>query len=421
MTFPNVLGVQETVVAAMQTSHNIGMGATWNAGDLAVMIVVGSTEAGHTTYTITTPSGFTAEGASQFNEGVGDDRMHTAVFWKVADGTEDGTTVDVVTADAVSMAAQVYRYEVGTHGSDVEVSSFPEGEAANPDPPSLTPSWGAGDTGWIAGCTHEDSDFEATGAPANYTNLTTTVADSTEDACLSTARRSNNTATEDPGAFAALSEKFQAFLIAVKPGTTILYPTGLVSAGGWTDEAGGTTDLHLVVDDTSAGDSDYIRTPVDTATDITFDITNMPSDFVAMSDLDVEIRHSRGGVEGGDAGGGNDTYELYAYITDSSGAVALAGANSTPANGQLLNTSTAGYVTETDTVSFSYVNTTATKTQWDGARLTIEAVYAATGGGDADRLWVDFIRLINVTYSATPPERTIYQRQGRPIWVILNR
>lgn len=181
-----------------------------------------------------------------------------------------------------------------------------------------------------------------------------------------------------------------------------LYPTGDVSNNGWTDEAGGSTNLFNLVDEVGSFDTDYIRTDLD-GCDIGFDVTNMPSDFASMNSLQVEVRHSRGTVEGGSAGAGDDTWQIFAYIVDSTGAVALAGGNSSPANGELVNSSTQGYVPETDTVSFTYVNQTATKAQWDGARLFIEGVFTISGGTDSHRVWVDTVRLVNGDYDAAVP------------------
>lgn len=216
MAFPTVAGLQETTVASMSTTHNISLGATVNAGDLLVMIFVGSQVGADQTYTITDPSGFTLLFEDQFNV-AGQNRQHTGVYYKVATGSEGGTTVNVATSASVSAVAHVYRITTGTHNSAVEASTRSEAEAANPNPPSLTPSWGSADTLWIAVATWEDSDFFATAAPSSYTNLTTEIADSTEDAVISSARRENATGTEDAGAFTADSEKHQAFVLAIQP------------------------------------------------------------------------------------------------------------------------------------------------------------------------------------------------------------
>lgn len=188
-----------------------------------------------------------------------------------------------------------------------------------------------------------------------------------------------------------------------------LYPNaGLANSGSWSDEAGGVTNLYLVIDETGAAGTDYIRTGTSGGPyDYTMGVTDMPSDFLTMNSLQIEIRHSRGGVEAGDDGGGDDTWSLFAYITDAAGTTALAGANSTPANGQAIHSASAGWLARTDTVAFTYVNTTADKTAWDGARLTVEAVFNQTKGNDGDRVWVDYVRLVNGDYDASVAGTTV--------------
>jgi hypothetical protein len=180
------------------------------------MVFVASADGSDGATTITDPTDWTEKRDRQYSQG--DVRQHTWIGAIELTGSESGT-FNVATNVGLSAVAQIYRYAAGTHGGvdGVEVTAHVEAEAANPDPPSLTPSWGAADTAWIAVCTFEDSDFVATAAPSSYTGLETTIADTTEDATLSTARRENNIATENPGTFTADSEKYQAFTIAIEP------------------------------------------------------------------------------------------------------------------------------------------------------------------------------------------------------------
>lgn len=170
-------------------------------------------------------------------------------------------------------------------------------------------------------------------------------------------------------------------------------------SGTWTDEAGATTNLHLLIDEATAGDTDYIRTGL-TGTVGKVDLGNTPADFITMNTLSVEARHSRGTVEGGTVSG-NDTWDLWTYITDSTEAVQLAGGNATLANGERINTSAIGYVPKTQIQAYTYVNQTATKTQWDGAKMFIEAVFTAVSTTDSHRIWLDFIRLVNGDYDSS--------------------
>lgn len=104
-----------------------------------------------------------------------------------------------------------------------------------------------------------------------------------------------------------------------------LFPTGgLANSGNWTDEAGTVNNLHLLIDETGAAGTDYMRTGTSGGPyDYTVSVTDMPSDFATMNSLQIELRHSRGGVEAGDNGGGDDTWSKFAYITNAAGTVAL--------------------------------------------------------------------------------------------------
>ena len=219
MAFPTVASLTETTVASMTTTHNISLGATVNAGDLLLMIFVGSQVGADQLYTITTPTGFTRRWSRQFDLAA-QNRQHVAVFVKEAVGDEDGTTVNVATSSSVSAVAHVYRIDAGTWSGDLKgiaCSTYTQADAANPNPASLTVPWGAADNLWLAIATWEDSDFFASAAPSSYTNLTTEIADSTEDAVISSARRENAVATEDPGTFTASSEKYLALTIGIAP------------------------------------------------------------------------------------------------------------------------------------------------------------------------------------------------------------
>lgn len=236
MAFPTVASLTETTVASMTTTHNISLGATVNAGDLLLMIFVGSQVGADQLYTITKPTGFKRIWDRQYDLAA-QNRQHVAVFAKKAVGDEDGTTVNVATSASVSAVAHVYRIASGTWFGDLKAiacSPYTQAEAANPNPASLTVPWGSADNLWLAIAAWEDSDFFASAAPTNYTDLTTEIADSTEDAVISSARRENAVATEDPGTFTAASEKNLALTIGIAPsGATMptFPPTPTVANG----------------------------------------------------------------------------------------------------------------------------------------------------------------------------------------------
>ena len=173
-----------------------------------------------------------------------------------------------------------------------------------------------------------------------------------------------------------------------------LFPTGQVSAGDWTDEAGGTTNLHLAIDESGAGGSDYIRGSQDAVTNVgLWELTDMPSDFGTMTSIDVEIRHARGGVEGGDNGGGDDTFTLFLRLVAADASVLT--------DEMQIESGTVGYLAKTEVVSFTGVQA-RDKTVWDGARLQMGVAYSRSMGADGDRVWVDFVRIINGVYALAP-------------------
>lgn len=122
------------------TSHLVQMPATVNSGDLLIALIGSDGSA-----TITTPSGWTAMSTDTSST------VRASAFYKVAAGTEGGTTVDFVTSIAERMEAQVVRIQSGTYQSAPETTATNSNAGSTtPDPPNLTPSWGSANTLWIA-------------------------------------------------------------------------------------------------------------------------------------------------------------------------------------------------------------------------------------------------------------------------------
>lgn len=170
-----------------------------------------------------------------------------------------------------------------------------------------------------------------------------------------------------------------------------LFPTSQITAGMWTDEAGGTTNLHLAIDESGAADTAYIRTPLDaTGGAGDWGLTDTPSDFGTMVSIDIEIRHSRGSVEAGSAGAGDDTWTLRAELQ--------AADLSLLTDVMTIESSSVGWAVKTEVVSFTGV-VAGNKTIWDGAHLVLSCAYTRNMGADGHRVWVDFARIINGVYA----------------------
>ncbi len=132
-----------------------------------------------------------------------------------ADGSE-GASITVTASGTTRGNFLCYRIS-GHHAStDPEDGTEAQGNNANPDAPSLSPSWGAEDTLWIV-MTHHDQEWNMTVAPTSYGNIITSASGSTVSG-MASARRTNNTATENPATSTnGGSGNWVANTIAIRP------------------------------------------------------------------------------------------------------------------------------------------------------------------------------------------------------------
>lgn len=239
MSFPITQSVTETSFSSSTTSHAVAMPTTVSSGDLLIILF-----SNRGTGTITTPSGWT----QKWNQTITGNVVSVACFVKVAAGTEGGTTVDVVTSVARTASAQVYRIDTweGTL-SGVEVGTMVEHAlSTTPNPPSLTPSWGSGDTLWIPTAQYGDDDVAVNSYPGSYSNGidTQSGAGSGLGCSVASARRENTIGTEDPGNFTlASSEVGGANTIAIQQDSTLVFPV----VQSVTETAKGTRDNNQII------------------------------------------------------------------------------------------------------------------------------------------------------------------------------
>lgn len=160
MTFPAVTSVTNSGAASFTTTPPVAMPATVDAGDLLLVhLSSGVNSAG------AAPSGWTSIGASGGNPGV---------YYKIASGSEDGTTVNFNQGNGW-WAAQCFRI-TGWHGSSApEISTLASGVSNAPNALSVTPSWGSDDNLFIAlvSIWHAfGTDRTLSGYPGSYTSTT---------------------------------------------------------------------------------------------------------------------------------------------------------------------------------------------------------------------------------------------------------
>lgn len=212
--FPAYLGNKTTIFGSDTTQHLVRMPDTVSAGDL---LIVQLTVDG--TPTITTPGAWAAFAPYTGSGHKGD------WYWLQAAGTEGGTTVDFVTSASEQAVAIVHRIKAGTWATATapEAATYTSGTSLTPNPPSLTPSWGAANTLWIAGYGADNTGL-AYIYPFTMGGQTLNSADRGGGALGNTSVSAGSCATKlnaaslDPGTFSkSTSTDWRSTTIAVRP------------------------------------------------------------------------------------------------------------------------------------------------------------------------------------------------------------
>ncbi|MCK4843505.1 MAG: hypothetical protein KAS83_00835, partial [Dehalococcoidia bacterium] len=94
---PVVTSVTETTFGSDTTDHYVSMPATVDAGNLLIVLFTNDGSD-----TVTTPAGWNELASNSIPN-----RVRFSVYYKIAAGTEGGTTVNFVTAGSEQAAAQV--------------------------------------------------------------------------------------------------------------------------------------------------------------------------------------------------------------------------------------------------------------------------------------------------------------------------
>lgn len=210
MAFPSIGSSNTSVESSDVTTHNIAYPASIADGDLLVAQI--TTDANET---ITWPEGwFTCFSQSNGTE------CTVSVAYRYADGSESGT-IDVTTGTVENSAHWCVRIPAGEFDIGCPVVwATATGTSATPDPPSLTPGFGAQDYLWICGYGADDDDnFGAGFEPTSYTAGSEVESAQTTTSCMcGYAYRQVNGSSEDPGTFdMAASEGWVSFTLAIVP------------------------------------------------------------------------------------------------------------------------------------------------------------------------------------------------------------
>lgn len=139
--FPAIVNEAWSSTTSDGTSHTVNL-PTGATGDLLIVFVAFDGDV-----TITWPGGYTV---LQADTNDGDAAITTEVRYRVTDGSE-GASISLTTGASEKMSAMALRFtnytgtpEAGT--AAITATGLPN---ASPNPPSLSPSWGAADTLWL--------------------------------------------------------------------------------------------------------------------------------------------------------------------------------------------------------------------------------------------------------------------------------
>lgn len=192
-------------------SANVAMPATVAAGDLLVVLA-----AAHTAATVGTGSGFT-------QLGTGTNTVNLKVFYKVAAGTEGGTTVSFANCDA----AQVYRILAANYVGIPTISTVATGTGTTAEPTAVVPSAGQFLSIAVA-AVQGDLTVNVTASPSGYSTIDTVQEGAGSDiggVSLGSAYLADSGVSEDPTSFTNGSNPWVAFAVAIAASNAVTEDT----------------------------------------------------------------------------------------------------------------------------------------------------------------------------------------------------
>lgn len=171
--------------------------------------------------------------------------INLLIFEKIA--TSSGETLTITLAATRAARAIAYTITGSDTATAMEMASANSAgtPSTSPDPPNLTPSWGAADTLWLAALAQDNGTITLSAYPANYSlSQLNNSGGTTSTPSAAVAGRQLNASSENPGAFTISgNEQWTVATLAIKPGasTPTIQPSDIASA-----EAFGTAVVTFV-------------------------------------------------------------------------------------------------------------------------------------------------------------------------------
>lgn len=205
MAYPQVVAVDGGYRYTNSTSHTVNLPADIQAGDLLLVFFCVDADP-----IVTFPEGWT-----ELFHASHEDYHVFGTWYRIADG-EEGATITVTTSSSQMSAHTSYR--ITGHSGTPEAGTAVTTWSFIPNPPSLTPTWGAKDTLWFASQGNDKEAVNVTDYPADYTDGRNDRGSASGGVGVATARRELNAVSEDPGTFTLdTSCAWVANTVAVQP------------------------------------------------------------------------------------------------------------------------------------------------------------------------------------------------------------
>lgn len=205
--FPVVEATNTGFSNSQVSSHSVPLPSGIQSGDL-LLIILAFQHNGGGDWNL--PTGWTALYTQDNGAGIG----QQVCYYREADGSEGAT--QTVTTNVVGRAGY-NSYRISGYQGAPEAATTPDsGASTSPNPPSLTPSWGAAKTLWIA-TTSQDHNNQPSAIPTNYGDTINGTGTTSVGATMSSCRRELEATNDNPGAFTITSNRWVAATIAIRP------------------------------------------------------------------------------------------------------------------------------------------------------------------------------------------------------------
>ena len=244
--FPTIAASNSGNSGGNATSHTVNLPTGISSGNLLIVSFSNDGSA-----TVTWPSGWT-----QLFSTVNGTNNILSVAYRIADGSE-GTTITVGTSGNESSAHTSYRITGHDSSTAPAYGTAATDSSANPNPPSLTPAWGAADTLWLS-VYGWDSNATNSSYPTNYTlgQVTNLYNHQRQGTGIASAGYNLNASSQDPGtATLSVTKAWVANTLAIRPfvASTITLATGTDPSGATVAPGSGIRDAGAFTLQSSSG------------------------------------------------------------------------------------------------------------------------------------------------------------------------